>query len=130
MMLLGKRGRFTLALDSIYRISENKKTTEMMEMTDYKKMARELKNATQDLVNHEIDQKWIKENENKENSFSTTPPKSEEEQQLDEILAKFKRIRESNNNMRSQMRKQQLTPLQQFQETQQWVDSMTGGKSR
>ena len=32
--------------------------------------------------------------------------------------------------MRSQMRKQQLTPLQQFQETKQWVDSMTGGKTR
>ena len=77
-----------------------------------------------------MDQEWVKEHEAKENNFSTPTQKTEDEQAIDDIPAKFKKIRESNNNMRSQMRKQQLTPLQQFQQTQQYVDNMIGGKSR
>lgn len=119
-----------MALDSMYKFKEIKKIPEEKKETDYKKMSQELKQMTASLMAGELDQQWIKENENKENSFSTPAPKSEEEQQLDDILAKFKKIRESNNNMRSQMRKQQLTPLQQFQQTQQYVDNMIGGKSR
>ena len=30
----------------------------------------------------------------------------------------------------TELRKQQLSSLQQIQETQQWIDSRTGGKSR
>ncbi len=118
-----------MALDSIYKFREIKKTPEVKKETDYKKMGQELKQMTASLMAGELDQKWVKENESKENSFSTPTPKSEEEQQLDEILANFKRFRESNNKMRSQLRKQQLSQLQQLHETQQWVDSMSGGKS-
>ena len=89
-----------------------------------------MKKLIDSLPTMDMDQEWVKEHEAKENSFSTPTQKTEDEQAIDDILAKFKKIRESNNNMRAQMRKQQLSPLQQFQETQQWVDSMTGGKSR
>ena len=119
-----------MALDSIYKFKEIKKTPEVKKETDYKKMGQELKQMTASLMAGELDQKWVKENESKENDFSTSTQKSEDEQKLDDILANFKRIRESNNNMRSQMRNQQLSPLQQLQETQQWLDSMSGGKSR
>lgn len=91
---------------------------------------KELKQMTASLMAGELDQKWVKENESKENSFSTPTPKSEEEQQLDEIFANFKRLRDSNNKMRSQLRKQQLSPLQQLYETQQRFDDTLGGKSR
>lgn len=115
-----------MALDSIYKNREVKKQTEIKPQHDVKNMKRLI-----DLLpTMDMDQEWVKEHETKENNFSTPTQKSEDEQAIDGILAKFKRIRESNNNMRSQMRKQQLTPLQQFQEIQQWVDSMTGGKSR
>lgn len=119
-----------MALDSMYKFKEITKIPEEKKETDYKKMSQELKQMTASLIAGELDQQWIKENENKENSFSTPTQKSEDEQTIDDILARFKKIRESNNSMRSQMRKQQLSPLQQFQETQQWIDSMTGGKSR
>ena len=124
-----KRGNF-YGIDSMYKFKEIKKIPEEKKKTDYKKMSQELKQMTASLIAGELDQQWIKENENKENSFSTPTQKSEDEQTIDDILARFKKIRESNNSMRSQMRKQQLSPLQQFQETQQWIDSMTGGKSR
>lgn len=119
-----------MALDSMYKFKEIKKIPEEKKETDYKKMSQELKQMTASLMAGELDQQWIKENENKENSFSTPAPKSEEEQRLDDILSKFKRIRESNNNMRSQMRKQQLSSLPQLQETQQSFDYTLGGKSR
>ena len=119
-----------MALDSIYKFKEIKKTSEVKKETDYKKMSQELKQMTASLMAGELDQEWVKEHEAKENSFSPPTQKSDDEQAIDDILAKFKKIRESNNNMRSQMRKQQLSPLQQYQETQQLVDSMSGGKSR
>lgn len=115
-----------MALDSIYKFREVKKPTEIKPQHDVKDMKR----LIDSLPTMDMDQEWVKEHEAKENSFSTPTKKSEDEQAIDDILAKFKKIRESNNNMRSQMRKQQLSPLQQFQETQQWVDSMSGGKSR
>lgn len=115
-----------MALDSIYKNREVKKPTEIKPQQEVK----DIKRLIDSLPTMDMDQEWVKEHETKENDFSTPTQKSEDEQAIDDILAKFKRIRESNNNMRSQMRKQQLTPLQQFQETQQWVDSMTGGKSR
>ena len=89
-----------------------------------------MKRLIDSLPTMDMDQEWVKEHEVKENNFSTPTQKNEDEQAIDDILARFKKIRESNNSMRSQMRKQQLSPLQQFQETQQWIDSMTGGKSR
>lgn len=115
-----------MALDSIYKFREVKKTVEVKPQHDVKDM----KKLIDSLPTMDMDQEWVKEHEAKENSFSTPTQKTEDEQAIDDILAKFKKIRESNNNMRAQMRKQQLSPLQQFQETQQWVDSMTGGKSR
>lgn len=119
-----------MALDSMYKFKEIKKIPEEKKETDYKKMSQELKQMTASLMAGELDQQWIKENESKENRYSAPTQKSEDDQKLDDILANFKRIRESNNNMRSQLRKQQLSPLQQLQETQQWLNSMSGGKSR
>ena len=115
-----------MALDSIYKFREVKKPVEVKSQHDVKDMKR----LIDSLPTMDMDQEWVKEHETKENNFSTPTLKNEDEQAIDDILAEFKRIRESNNNMRSQMRKQQLTPLQQFQKTQEWVDSMTGGKSR
>lgn len=115
-----------MALDSIYKFREVKKPTEVKPQQS----VQDLKKLVDSLPALDIDQAWVKENESKENDFSTSTQKSEDEQKLDDILANFKRIRESNNNMRSQMRNQQLSPLQQLQETQQWLDSMSGGKSR
>ena len=123
-----------MALDSIYRIRENKEIKETPQEEYNYQNSKSLLDTINDILDRQetgdLDQQWVKENEGKENSFSTPSPKSEEEQQIDDILATFKKIRESNNNMRSQMRKQQLTPLQQLQETKEWFDSMTGGKSR
>ena len=115
-----------MALDSIHKFREVKKPVEVKPQHDVKDM----KKLIDSLPTMDMDQEWVKEHEAKENSFSTPTQKTEDEQAIDDILAKFKKIRESNNNMRAQMRKQQLSPLQQFQEIQQWVDSMTGGKSR
>lgn len=115
-----------MALDSIYKFREVKKPTEVKPQQS----VQDLKKLVDSLPAMDIDQAWVKENESKENNFSTPTQKTADEQAIDDILANFKRIRESNNNMRSQMRRQQLTPLQQIQETQQWVDGMTGGKSR
>ena len=115
-----------MALDSIYKFREVKKPTEVK----IQQSVQDLKKIVDSLPALDIDQAWVKENESKENDFSTSTQKSEDEQKLDDILANFKRIRESNNNMRSQMRNQQLSPLQQLQEAQQWLDSMSGGKSR
>lgn len=115
-----------MALDSTYKFREVKKAPEVKPQYEIKNM----KKLIDSLPTMDMDQEWIKEQEKKENYFSTPTQKSEDEQTIDDILARFKKIRESNNSMRSQMRKQQLSPLQQFQETQQWIDSMTGGKSR
>ena len=115
-----------MALDSIYKFREVKKTTEVKPQHD----VRDMKKLIDSLPTMDMDQEWVKEHEAKENNFSTPTQKNEDEQVIDDIRARFKRSRESNNKMRSQMRKQQLTPLQQFQETKQWVDSMTGGKTR
>lgn len=115
-----------MALDSIYKFREVKNPAEVKTHHDVKDMKR----LIDSLPTMDMDQEWVKEHETKENNFSTPTQKNEDEQAIDDILAKFKRIRESNNNMRSQMRKQQVTPLQQFQETKEWFDSMTGGKSR
>jgi hypothetical protein len=115
-----------MALDSIYKFREVKKTTEIKPQHDVMNMKR----LIDSLPTMYMDQEWVKEHEAKENDFSTPTQKSDDEQAIYDILAKFKKIRESNNNMRSQMRKQQLTPLQQFQQTQQYVDNMAGGKSR
>lgn len=114
-----------MALDSLYKFREVKKPTEV----NHQQSVKDLKKLVDSLPTMDMDQAWVKENENIENNFSTSTQKNEDEQKLDDILANFKRIRESNNNMRSQMRKQQLSPLQQFQETRQWFDSMSGGKS-
>ena len=89
-----------------------------------------MKRLIDSLPTMDMDQEWVKEHETKENIFSPPTQKSEDEQAIDDILAKFKRIRESNNNMRSQLRKQQLSPLQQLYETQQRFDDTLGGKSR
>lgn len=115
-----------MALDSTYKFREVKKPTEVKRRYEIENM----KKLIDSLPTMDMDQEWVKKQETKENSFSTPTQKSEDEQTIDDILARFKKIRESNNSMRSQMRKQQLFPLQQFQETQQWIDSMTGGKSR
>ena len=115
-----------MALDSIYKFREVKKTTEVKPQHD----VRDMKKLIDSLPTMDMDQEWVKEHEAKENNFSAPTQKNKDEQVIDDILARFKKIRESNNNMRSQMRKHQLTPLQQFQETKQWVDSMTGGKTR
>lgn len=115
-----------MALDSTYKFREVKKTTEVKPQYEIKNM----KKLIDSLPTMDMDQEGVKKQETKENSFSIPTQKSEDEQTIDDILARFKKIRESNNSMRSQMRKQQLSPLQQFQETQQWIDSMTGGKSR
>lgn len=115
-----------MALDSTYKFREVKKATEVKPQYEIKNM----KKLIDSLPTMDMDQEWIKKQGKKENYFSTSTQKSEDEQTIDDILARFNKIRESNNSMRSQMRKQQLSPLQQFQETQQWIDSMTGGKSR
>lgn len=115
-----------MSLDSVYKFREVKKPTEVKSQQS----VQDLKKLVDSLPTMDMDQAWIKENESKENRYSDPTQKSEDEQKLDNILANFKRIRESNNNMRSQMRKQQLSSLQQLQETQQWLDSMSGGKSR
>ena len=115
-----------MALDSIYKFREVKNPAEVKPHHDIENMKR----LIDSLPTMDMDQEWVKEHETKENSFSPPTQKSDDEQAIDDILAKFKKIRESNNNMRSQMRKQQLTPLQQFQQTQQYVDNMIGGKSR
>ena len=115
-----------MALDSIYNFREVKKVAEVKPQQSVQNM----KILINSLRTMDMDQEWIKENESKENRYSAPSQKSEDEQKLDDILATFKRIRESNNNMKSQLRKQQLSPLQKLQETQQWVNSMSGGKSR
>lgn len=114
-----------MALDSLYKFREVKKPIEVK----HQQSVKDLKKLVDSLPTMDMDQEWVKEHEAKENSFSAPSQKSEDEQAIDDILANFKRIRESNNNMRSQMRKQQLSHLQQFQETRQWFDSMSGGKS-
>ncbi len=113
-----------MALDSIYRVKEVNKPVEIEPLQSNQDM----KKLFDSLPTNDIDQQWIKEHEANENVFSTQ--KTDDEQTIDDILANFERIRESNNNMRSQKRNQQLNLEQQLQETQQWLDSMSGGKSR
>ena len=48
----------------------------------------------------------------------------------EQAKAEFDATRQQEMAKMAQLRKQQLSSLQQFQETKQWIDSMTGGKSR
>lgn len=48
----------------------------------------------------------------------------------EQAKAEFDVIRQQEMEKMTELRKQQLSSLQQIQETQQWIDSRTGGKSR
>ena len=49
-----------------------------------------MKKLIDSLPTMDMDQEWVKEHEAKENSFSTPTQKTEDEQAIDDILAKFK----------------------------------------
>ena len=122
-----------MALDSIYKVKEVKKSIEVKPQYNIK----DIKRRIESLPAKDIDQQWVKENEGRDNRLSTTNQRNEVEQQLDDIianlddaLAKFKKAREVNNKIRSQSRKQQLTLLQQFEELERKANSLSGGKSR
>lgn len=122
-----------MALDSIYKVKEVKKSIEVKPQYNIK----DIKRRIESLPAKDIDQQWVKENEGRDNRLSTTNQRNEVEQQLDDIianlddaLAKFKKTREVNNKIRSQSRKQQLTLLQQFEELERKANSLSGGKSR
>lgn len=118
-----------MALDSVYGYSEVKKSTEVKHPEKYKKDIEYMKRLVDSLPTNDMDQEWIKENEGKEVTFTTSQPKNDDEQLVDDILAKFKKARESNNNMRNQMRQQQLSPLS-HREIQEQIDFLSGGRSR
>ena len=122
-----------MALDSIYKVKEVKKSIEEKPQYNIK----DIKRRIESLPAKDIDQQWVKENEGRDNRLSTTNQRNDVEQQLDDIianlddaLAKFKKTREENNKIRSQSRKQQLTLLQQFEELERKANSLSGGKSR
>ena len=128
-----------MGLDSIYRIKENKETKKTYDSMDYVrkyKNEKSLLDTIHELLEEsetktsDIDQQWVKENEVKENSFATPAPKNEDEQLIEEALAFFQKAKGTNNNVRSDMRRQQLTSIQQLKTTIQSLEELEGGKSR
>ena len=107
-----------MALDS-FKIRENKS-----QIVEEKSLSiSEFKKLIDSLPTNDIDQEWVKENENKEVRFSQQSTSPNQDKDLDDIMAdhdrianfdsRFQMIREQNNQRRSYMRNQQMNSLKQ-----------------
>jgi len=105
-----------MALDS-FKVRENK--SQIVEEKNFS--ISELNNLIDSLPTNDVDQKWVKENESKEFSFSQQSSSPNHEENIDDIMmrldsaanlySRFQSIREQNNQRRSNIRNQQLNAL-------------------